>query len=117
MNVLTCYFQGKRISYIENSNTKKMTTFDVYERPVETDAKCQCENDGCQQLMSDFKKNAIHHFLNNSRSLKAIELGFSSLARAKEGASIYIKLIRFKELFHDCFRSKTFFVNYFHKFS
>ena len=58
MNVLTCYFQGKIISYIENPNTKKMTTFDVYERLVETNAKGQCENDGCQQLVS-FKQQMI----------------------------------------------------------
>ena len=66
--------------------------------------------------MSEFFKNNLYHFLNNSRSIIAIELGFSPLERASERISIYIKFIRLKEVIHGCFQSETFFIVYYESY-
>ena len=61
-----------------------------------------------EELMADFFKSACHHFLNNSRPLIAIELGFSSLDRAIRRTSICIRFISFEEVFHGCFQTDIF---------
>ncbi len=50
--------------------------------------------------MSDFLKNAIHHFFNNSSTLIATEVGFKAFDGAQGGASGYMEDVRIQKVLY-----------------